>query len=274
MPELPEVETLVRQLRPILVGRTIVSATLSHDDILDGVTRRTLLTGLKGATITGITRRAKHALIATDRRLLAIQPGMSGTLIHHRRPLTPDEARYAVLRCVLDDGTVLAYRDVRRIGTIRWLDAAGWAAYEAKLGPEPLDPTLTADAFAERVGRSTSAIKKALMNQRIIVGVGNIYANEALFAARIRPARRASTVPKKQLRALHGEVRRILEAAIAAEGSTIRSYVSSQGDGGGFQRRLKVYGRAGAPCTECKAPLSGTHAIDGRQTVWCRNCQR
>lgn len=274
MPELPEVETLVRQLRPAVVGRTIVSATLSHDDILTDVTRRTLLAGLKGATITGITRRAKHALIATDHKLLAIQPGMSGTLLHHAGPLTAAEAKYAVLQCALDDGTVLAYRDVRRIGTIRWLDANGWATYEAKLGPEPLDASFTAAQFAERLGRSASAIKKALMNQRIVVGVGNIYANEALFAAGIRPAKRANAVSRPQLRRLHTEVRRILEAAIAAEGSTIRSYVSSRGDGGEFQRKLKVYGRAGKPCTVCGAPLASTHAIDGRQTVWCRTCQR
>ncbi|HEX3926979.1 MAG TPA: bifunctional DNA-formamidopyrimidine glycosylase/DNA-(apurinic or apyrimidinic site) lyase [Gemmatimonadales bacterium] len=274
MPELPEVETIVRGLRPRLVGRAVVAATLSHDNVLDGVSKRTLLRDLSGAAITAIDRRAKHALIHTDRGILAVQPGMSGALIHYDRPLTPAEAKYAVLRATLDDGTLLVYRDVRRIGTLRWLTPAAWATYAARLGPEPLDPALTAAAFATRLGRSRAAIKKVLMDQRVIVGVGNIYANEALFAAGIDPSRPADEVAAHQLVALHGHVRRILTAAIASAGTTFRDYVTGTGGRGGFQLEILVYSRAGEPCAVCGTRLAETHAIDARSTVFCWRCQR
>ena len=274
MPELPEVETLVRQLRPLIVGRRLLDAALSHENILDGVTKRTLLRALPGREITAVERRAKHALVWMNDRVLAVQPGMSGSLLRFRRPLTLEQQHYAVLRCHLDDGSWLVYRDVRRIGTIRWLDASGWDAYAARLGPEPLDPAFSAADFAERLGRSTAAIKKVLMNQRFVVGVGNIYANEALFAAGIRPSRRACQVARKRLQALHGEVQRILVAAIAGEGSTIRDYVSSAGESGRFQQQLHVYGRGGESCRVCGTALTSTHMLDNRATVYCKTCQR
>lgn len=274
MPELPEVETLVRQLRPVLTGRRIHRVRLTHEDILDGVTGQALHRGLVGATIVGIDRRAKHALIHTDRQILAIQPGMSGTLIHHPGRMTTALRQYAVLQCGLDDKSTLIYRDVRRIGTIRWLDTAGWDAYALRLGPEPLDPGFTAEQFTDRMRRSGSAIKKVLMNQRHVVGVGNIYANEALHAARINPRTSASKVPRHKLMTLHGEVQRILQAAIVGGGSTIRDYVSSAGEEGRFQQLLNVYGRGGQPCHQCGAALATTHAIDNRATVFCRRCQR
>ncbi len=274
MPELPEVETLVRQLRPVLTGRRIHGVHLTHDDILEGVTRRTLHRGLIGATITGIDRRAKHALIHTDRWILAIQPGMSGTLMHHLGRMTTALRQYAVLQCELDDKSTLIYRDVRRIGTIRWLDQDGWEQYASRLGPEPLDPAFTAEQFADRMAISESAIKKVLMNQRHVVGVGNIYANEALHAARINPRTPANKVSRRKLLALHGEMQRILQAAITSGGSTIRDYVSSAGEGGRFQQSLNVYGRGGQPCRTCGAVLATTHAIDKRATVFCRRCQR
>lgn len=273
MPELPEVETLVRQLRERLPGRRIVDAALSHDNLLDGVSKRTLLRQLPGRTITGVDRRAKHALIRTDTRLLDVQPGMTGSLMVYDKALTNDEARYAVLRCHLDDGGLLVYRDIRRIGTLRWLDEKGWAAYAARLGPEPLDPGLTVEAFAARLGASRAAIKKVLMDQRFVVGVGNIYANEALFLAGLDPSKPANRVTADQYAALLGHVQRILHAAIAAEGTTFRDYQTSTGQPGNFQVELLVYGREGEPCTRCGTPLAATHAIDARQTVFCHRCQ-
>lgn len=273
MPELPEVETIVRDLRPRLVGRRIVTAALSHDDLLDGVGRRALVRGLAGRTITAVTRRAKHALIHTDTRILAVQPGMSGALLYFERLLTPAERKYAVLRCGLEGTGLLVYRDVRRIGTLRWLRPARWEAYQARLGPEPLDPAFTAAEFAGRLGRSRAAIKKVLMDQRIVVGVGNIYASEALFAAGIDPSRRADRVPPEQLVALHGHVRRILQAAIDSSGTTFRDYVTGTGARGSFEPELFVYGREGEPCRVCGTRLASTHAIDARGTVFCWRCQ-
>ena len=273
MPELPEVETIVRDLRPKLVGRKILSATLSHDNLLDGVSKRTLLRDLVGRRITAVTRRAKHALIHTDTKLLAVQPGMSGALLYYRRALTAEESKYAVLQCQLDKKGLLVYRDVRRIGTLRWLDARGWEKYASRLGPEPLDPDFTADDFADRMSRSVSPIKKVLMDQRSVVGVGNIYANEALFAAGIDPSRPANTVPRSQLLELHAHVQRILQTAIDSEGTTFRDYVTGTGQPGKFQLQIMVYGRGGEPCITCGTTLAETHEIDARSTVFCWRCQ-
>lgn len=273
MPELPEVESIVRSLRPLVVGRRIVSAALSHDNVLDGVTKGQLLKQLPGREVTSITRRAKHALVHTDTRTLAVQPGMSGALLHYTRDLTPDELKYAVLRCTLDDGSLLVYRDVRRIGTLRWVDDKAWAKYAARLGPEPLDPELTAAGFAARLGASKAAIKKVLMDQRVIVGVGNIYANEALFSAGIDPSRPANRVPAPQLESLYHHVHRILSAAIASEGTSFRDYVNGTGEQGNFQLELLVYGREGEPCRVCGTTLAVTHEIDARSTVFCWRCQ-
>jgi formamidopyrimidine-DNA glycosylase len=273
MPELPEVETIVRDLRPELAGRTIVKARLSHDDVLRGVSRRRLLAALGGARILGLTRRAKHAVLELDRGRLVIQPGMSGSLLVHERPLTPAEDRYAVLKAPLDDGRTLVYRDVRRLGTLLLLDAKAWSDYDAALGPEPLDAEFTAERFAERMARSRSAVKKVLMDQRVVVGVGNIYANEALFAAGIDPSRAADRVEPAEYRRLHGEVRRILQAAIDSKGTTFRDYRTGTGEAGNFQLELMVYGREGEPCRVCGTRLTGTHLIDARTTVFCHRCQ-
>lgn len=273
MPELPEVETLVRQLRARLVGRRIETASLRHDNVLDGVTKAVLLRGLAGRALLDVTRRAKHALLHTDTKMLAVQPGMTGSLLVYDRPMSADEDHYAVLVCTLDDGALLVYRDVRRIGTLRWCDADAWSAYASRLGPEPLDPAFTAEHFATRLAKPRAAIKKVLMDQRIVVGVGNIYATEALFAAGIDPSKPANLVPREKLLALHGHVVRILEAAIASEGTTFRDYVSSTGAPGNFQLELYVYGREGEPCKVCGTRLVMTQEIDARGTVLCWRCQ-
>lgn len=273
MPELPEVDTMVRQLAARVVGKAIVSVRLTHDDLLDGTTRSTMVRGLKGRIIERVTRRAKHALVHTDTRILAAQPGMTGGLEVLDAPRTGVAAKYDVLTCALDDGGVLIYRDVRRIGTLRWLTPDDWTAYTARLGPEPLDPAFTAADFATRLGASRSAIKKVLMDQRYVVGVGNIYANEALFITGIDPSKPANKVPAEKLQALHGAVQSILAEAIASEGTTFRDYRTATGGSGGFQDKLLVYDRGGEPCTKCRTRLAVTHDIDGRQTVFCWRCQ-
>jgi formamidopyrimidine-DNA glycosylase len=273
MPELPEVETIVRDLRPALIGRTIRSATLSHTDVLRGVARPRLLSTLKGATIRDLTRRAKHAVADLGEFRLVVQPGMTGSLQVHERPLSREEARYAVLRAPLDDGRELVYRDVRRIGTLLLLNQKQWTAYDARIGPEPLSSNFTAEAFRTTLSRTRQAIKKALMDQRLLAGVGNIYANEALFAAGIDPSRPASKIEPEAYRRLYAEVRRILQAAIDSEGTTFRDYRTGTGQPGSFQLELQVYEREGQPCRNCGTRLAGTHAIDARITVFCYRCQ-
>lgn len=274
MPELPEVETMVRELRPLVVGRRIVQVRLSHDNLLRGVTRDSLVRGLTGQRIVSMERRAKHALIHTSSHLLDVQPGMSGGLEHRRAARPGAVARYDVLTCLLDDDSFLIYRDVRRIGSLRWHTPAQWEQYSARLGPEPLDPDLTPAHFAARLQLKRTAVKKALMDQQVIVGVGNIYANEALFAAGIDPSRRADQVPLQQLEELHHHVRRILSRAIENEGTTFRDYLTSTGQPGHFQDELLVYGRGGEPCRSCGTRLIVTHEIDQRQSVLCWRCQR
>ncbi len=273
MPELPEVETIVRDIRPALVGRRVVRAALSHDDVLRGVSRRTLVGGLTGARVTAVTRRAKHAVITTDHRQLVVQPGMTGSLQVFGRPVTTEERRYAVLTLALDDGRTLVYRDVRRLGTLLWLDAKGWAAYHAALGPEPLEAEFTPGRLRSILGGSRAAVKKVIMDQRAVVGVGNIYANEALFAAGIDPSKPAHLVPPAAVNRLHRHIIRILEAAIRSQGTTVRDYRTGTGQKGGFQFSLLVYEREGQPCRHCGTTLAGTHAIDARITVFCHRCQ-
>jgi formamidopyrimidine-DNA glycosylase len=274
MPELPEVETIVQDIRPALVGRTIREVSLSHADVLRRVSRRRLIKSLTGATVREVSRRAKHAVIRLDSQRLVVQPGMTGSLIVHERALTPDEQRYAVLQAGLDDGHWLVFRDVRRIGTLLLLDDRSWARYDAALGPEPLALEFSAERFAEAIGRTRQAVKKALMDQRLLAGVGNIYANEALFAAGIDPSRPAIRLTGEELARLHLEVRRILAAAIASSGTTFRDYRTGTGQPGNFQLELFVYGREGEPCRQCGTRLTGTHAIDARITVFCHRCQR
>ena len=274
MPELPEVETIVRDLRPRLVGRTLGAVSLSHDDVLRGTTRRRLLGGLRGATVRSVSRRAKHAVLDLGRRRLVIQPGMTGSLQVHDRRLTPDERRYAVLTAELDNGRWLVYRDVRRLGTLLLLDERGWAAYDRAIGPEPLDTAFAAGDLGRIVSSSRQAVKKVLMDQRHLAGVGNIYANEALFAAGVDPSRAACSLRPGEVSRVHAEIRRILQAAIAAQGTTFRDYRTGTGEPGNFQLELFVYGREGESCRRCGTRLTGTHAIDARITVFCHRCQR
>jgi formamidopyrimidine-DNA glycosylase len=274
MPELPEVETIVRDLRPSLVGRRVGRVTLSHDDVLRGVTRRRLVRRLTGATIRSVSRRAKHAVLELDTARLIVQPGMTGSLMVHRRALKPDEAKYAVLRAELSGGRELVYRDVRRLGTLLLLDETEWARYTAAIGPEPLDDDFTVERFAKSLRGSRQAIKKVIMDQRHLAGVGNIYANEALFAAGIDPSKPARRLTSEDHTRLHAEIRRILAAAIASSGTTFRDYRTGTGEAGSFQLELLVYGRQDEPCRVCGTRLTGTHTIDGRITVFCHRCQR
>jgi formamidopyrimidine-DNA glycosylase len=274
VPELPEVETIVRDVRPGLIGRTLISARLSHDDVLRGVNRRKLIRSLKGVRVDAVTRRAKHAVIELDSGYrLVVQPGMTGSLVVHRRPLAPEDARYAVLRVLLDNGRELVYDDVRRLGTLLLLDEKGWRSYDESIGPEPLADDFTPEQLSRVLAGSRQYIKKTLMDQRRLAGVGNIYAQEALFAARIDPSRPSNALTGGETSLLHRELRRILRAAIASNGTTIRDYRTGTGDPGNFQLELLVYGREGQPCRVCGITLTGTHTLDARVTVFCHRCQ-
>jgi formamidopyrimidine-DNA glycosylase len=273
MPELPEVETIVRDIRPALLGRRLDRVSLSHEDVLRGVTRRRLVRGLSGATVHDVFRRAKHAVLDLGAKRLVVQPGMTGSLVVHPRPLVGDDRQYAVLRAQLDDGRELVYRDVRRLGTLLLLDARGWDRYDRAIGPEPLDADFTPERLGQALGRSRQAVKKVIMDQKHLAGVGNIYANEALYASGIDPSKPARKLTREDHRRLHAEIRRILQAAIRSNGTTVRDYRTGTGEEGNFQLDLLVYGREGEPCRRCGTRLTGTHTIDARITVFCHRCQ-
>jgi len=275
VPELPEVETIVRDVAPRLVGRRIRAVRLAKSDVLRRVSRRRLVATLTGNIVVHAHRRAKHAvfLLKSGHRLI-VQPRMTGSLIVYDRPLTADETRYAVLTCTLVGRRLFVYRDVRRLGTILLLDDRGWASYTARIGPEPLEPDFSAARFAAALRGTRTAVKKAIMDQRRLAGVGNIYANEALFDARIDPSRPANRLTTAELGDLHAAILDVLRRALAASGTTVRDYRTGTGEPGSFQLELKAYDRGGQPCVRCGHRLVTTHAIDGRQTTLCAFCQR
>jgi formamidopyrimidine-DNA glycosylase len=174
----------------------------------------------------------------------------------------------------LDDGRVLHYRDVRRLGTVALMTPKRFQAYTGALGIEPLDSAFTSALLCDLLSRSRQAVKKVLMDQRLIAGIGNIYANEALWRAGIDPSRPARNVSPAEAARLRDAIAGVLTEAIAARGTSFRDYRDAQGERGSFAEQLAAYGRGGRPCARCGARLVETHAVDGRSTVFCAYCQR
>ena len=275
MPELPEVETIVREIAPRLEGCQIAQVELRKTDVLRQVSKPRLIKTLRGNTIEQVNRRAKHAVfrLSSGDRMI-IQPRMTGSVIVYDRPLTGEELKYAVLICTLGDGRTFVYRDVRRLGTIWLLDEEGWIAYTGRIGPEPLEETFTPFVFANRLKGTRTAVKKAIMDQRRLAGVGNIYANEALFDAKLNPSKPTQKLSLEEFARLHAAIVDVLQRALASSGTTLRDYRTGTGERGRFQFELRVYGRAGEKCVNCGKKLVVTHEIDKRQTTYCRKCQR
>ena len=275
MPELPEVETIVREIAPRLEGCRIARVELKKSDVLRRVSKPRLIRTLRGNTIEQVSRRAKHAVIrlSSGHRMI-IQPRMTGSFLVYERPLTRAELKYVVLICTLSDGRKFVFRDVRRLGTIWLLDETGWSGYTGRIGPEPLEETFTPFVFADRLKGTRTAVKKAIMDQHRLAGVGNIYANEALFDARLDPATPTDRLSLEEFARLHAAIVDVLRRALASSGTTLRDYRTGTGARGRFQFKLRVYGRGGEKCTNCGRKLVMTHKIDLRQTVFCRRCQR
>jgi formamidopyrimidine-DNA glycosylase len=274
VPELPEVETIVRDLAPRLAGRVLHHPQIHQADVLRGVSRPGMLRALEGRRVVSLTRRAKHLVLLLDSgRRVVIQLRMTGSLLIHGRALTAPERRYAVLSVGLGGGEVLVFRDVRRLGTIHLLDERAWQTYTERIGAEPLDAAFDLPRFRAVLDGTTQAVKKVLMDQRRLAGVGNIYANEALFLAGIDPSLPAHRLTAPEINRLYDAVRGVLRDAVTARGTTVRDYRTGTGQPGGFQFALLVYGRGGEPCARCGTTLASTHAIDGRATTFCWRCQ-
>lgn len=277
MPELPETETIARDLHDMVLGARVTRVIVSRPDVLRETDVAGLDAALRDAAVERVWRRAK--LIVLDLRgasgawHVVVQPRFTGGLIVDDGQLSESERQYVCVSFTLGDGRVLHYRDVRRLGTVALMSGERFAEYSAGLGPEPLDPTLTTAAFSGCIRDSRQPIKAALMDQRRLAGVGNIYANEALWLAGIDPSREAASLSDPEWATLHHELRQVLQASIAARGTSFRDYRDARGERGRFVEQLAAYGRAGEPCRRCGHRLIGTHAVDGRSTVFCARCQ-
>jgi formamidopyrimidine-DNA glycosylase len=273
MPELPEAETIVRGLRPYLTGRTIVDVAVLRPDILrvpasdfaDCVRHRTFLT---------VTRRGKNVVspLSGD-RMLAVNLGMTGRLLHF--PELPGAERapgHPAVRFSLNNGSLLVFDDVRRFGTVECVPSDEWSERSGRMGPEPLDRRFTAKRLQEALTTSRSPVRNWLLDQRRIAGVGNIYANEALYQAGIHPRRPAREVEPDEAVKLHRALRKVLRNAIRAGGTTLRDYRTADGQRGRYGTALWVYGRDGSTCPRCKSTVERT-VFGNRSAFFCAGCQ-
>jgi formamidopyrimidine-DNA glycosylase len=274
VPELPETETIARDLDRAITGRRITAVDVTRPDVLREGSPVDLGVRTTGRAFVRAWRRAKLVVLDLDSEdRIVVQPRFTGALLLSRGPLPEHEAPYSTLRFALDDGRDLHYRDIRRLGTVTLMSPVRFAQYSATLGIEPLDPTFTTSHLSGILRGSRQAVKKVLMDQRVLVGVGNIYANEACWRAGIDPSRAARSVTADEAVALHAGIVGVLGDSIAARGTSFRDYRDASGGRGDFERSLAVYGRGGEPCLRCGARLVETHAIDGRSTVLCARCQ-
>jgi formamidopyrimidine-DNA glycosylase len=271
MPELPEVETTRRGVAPFVEGHRIVRLVV-YDPRLRWPVPPTLGARLAGRRIDRLDRRSKYLLFRIGEDTLLLHLGMTGSLRAFRE--SPPRRKHDHVDLILDSGATLRYHDPRRFGALLWLPAPAEAhPLLAALGPEPFDPAFDTEYLWQSTRRRTTAIKAALMDNRLVVGVGNIYANESLFRAGIRPTTPAHRISKARLARLVSEVRATLTDAIAKGGSTLRDYVDSHGEPGYFQLDYFVYGREGEPCKVCGTPIR-TVRLSGRATSYCPRCQR
>jgi formamidopyrimidine-DNA glycosylase len=266
LPELPEVETIRAALEPLLSGRRIERAEIFDYRLTLPEPPEAVAQQLTGERIERVDRRGKYLLLRfASGRVLLVHLRMTGSLRAGR--LDEDLHRRALLE--LDDGTSVAYRDVRRFGTWLLLDADDVEPYlAARLGGEPLERGFTLRRLAGR----RAPVKAAILDQRVVPGLGNIYADEALWRARIHPLRPAGSLAAGELKRLRRGIRDALRAGIRRQGATIRDYAGPQGAAGSMQNEFKVYGRAGEPCSRCGTPIEKTR-VAGRGTWYCPSCQ-
>lgn len=273
MPELPEVETVRRALEIGLVGREVTSVRGRAVTMRRPLDVGRIAARLEGRAVTGARRRGKFLLLDSGGAgALLVHLGMSGRLLF--AGVDEPELAHTHLVLGLDDGRELRFVDPRRFGLAQWLDPGDETCDPslAALGMEPLEAEIE-DRLPPLLHARRAPLKSLILDQRLVAGVGNIYAAEALWLAGIRPTRQGCRTSTKRLRRLAREIRAVLADAVAQGGTTIRDYVTPAGDFGSFAVSLQVYGRQGQPCPRCRTTLRDTR-IGNRATVWCPHCQR
>ena len=270
MPELPEVETICRGIASAIIDKKITSVDLNFPKLRWPVPKN-LNQILACQKFNKIIRRSKYLLLTTKDGTLILHLGMSGKLVISAEAKKPEKHEH--FRINFADGAILSFIDPRRFGAILWTDTNPFEHKLLKpLGPEPLTKDFSNSYLYVQAQRHKQAIKQFIMNSKIVVGVGNIYANEALFLAAINPHTPANKVTKTQYKILVTKLKNILAQAIKKGGTTIRDYATSEGKSGGFQNNLKVYGRTGEKCFVCKAIIQQTRQGQ-RSTFYCPRCQ-
>ena len=270
MPELPEVETSRRGIEPYLVGERIDNVII-REKRLRWPIRADVAKHLNGQTVTSVGRRAKYLLINTSDGTAMIHLGMSGSvyIVDHGTPATVHEH----FDFDLASGKTLRYRDPRRFGSLHWSANPEKHKLIRSLGPEPLGRYFSGDYLWRKSRGRRVNVKQFIMNANIVVGVGNIYASEALHLAGINPRRAAGRIALLRYEALAETIQNVLQKAIAAGGTTLRDFYGGDGEPGYFQQELTVYDREGEPCRTCKRPISAV-VIGQRSSYYCKNCQR
>jgi formamidopyrimidine-DNA glycosylase len=274
MPELPEVETIRLALQPHVVGRTFERVDIDDPRLVRPFEPLAVGAELEGERVAALQRRGKYLIVRFESgRALLIHLRMTGSLRHVAAggKLSDDPHRRAVVR--LDDGSDVAYRDVRRFGTWQLLEPHEVDEYLGRrLGGEPLARTFTATRLGERLAGRRAPLKAALLDQRTVAGLGNIYADEALWRAQLHPLREAGSLEPDELRRLTKAIRDSLRAGLARQGASLRDYSTPDGRRGRAQERFRVYGREGEPCARCGTPIDKIRT-GGRGTWYCPNCQ-
>jgi formamidopyrimidine-DNA glycosylase len=273
VPELPEVESVRRRLAPLLEGRRLERVEISDGRLTRPFDPDQVARELEGERIVAVDRRGKYLIVRFESgRALLIHLRMTGSLRHAPAESLPDDPhRRAVVR--LDDGSDVAYRDVRRFGTWLLLEAGDVTRYvDERVGREPLETSFRARDLGARLAHRRAPVKAAILDQRTLAGIGNIYADEALWRARVHPLREARSLSEGEVQALHRSIRRTLEHGIARQGSTLRDYALPDGGSGEMQHEFKVYGRTGEPCDRCGTPIEKIR-VGGRGTWYCPTCQ-
>lgn len=288
MPELPEVETISRGIKAHLENQTISNLKILNPKLRYLIPKNIKQDCLK-SKILNVKRKAKYILIELDNQnIIVIHLGMTGRLLittknTQKKNLSTEEIfrhqlkhlnKYDHAIFQLENGTSLIYNDVRKFGMIDLIDKSQMESYKffKNLGLEPLDKAFSFKAFEEIISKRNKSIKSTIMDANLIVGVGNIYANEALFKAKIHPERLASNLTQSEIKELRLEIIKVLNAAIEAGGSTLKDYANEKGESGYFQFNFKVYGRNGQPCTKCKTIIERIKQ-NGRSSFFCPECQ-